>query len=47
MIEIEGLRKTYGTGDTSTLACRVDSLRIEDGEQVALIGRSDRESRRC
>jgi putative ABC transport system ATP-binding protein len=40
MIEIQGLRKEYERGGRPVVACSVRELRVERGEQVALIGRS-------
>ncbi len=40
MISILGLKKAYRRGEESVLACEVSSLRIDAGEQVALVGRS-------
>lgn len=40
MIHLRDIRKSYSRGDQSVLACAVDALDIETGEQVALIGRS-------
>lgn len=40
MIRIRDLEKSYARGEERVLACRVDSLDVEAGEHVALIGRS-------
>ncbi len=40
MIRLHDVRKSYRQGDHSVVACDVGELRIEAGEQVALVGRS-------
>lgn len=40
MIHLRDVQKSYSRGEQSVLACAVDRLDIEAGEQVALIGRS-------
>ena len=40
MIHLRDVQKSYSRGEQSVLACAVDRLDIETGEQVALIGRS-------
>ena len=40
MIHLRDVQKSYSRGDQTVLACAVDRLDIESGEQVALIGRS-------
>lgn len=40
MIHLRDVQKTYTRGEQPVLACAVDRLDIEAGEQVALIGRS-------
>ena len=40
MIHLRDVQKSYSRGEQSVLACAVDRLDIEPGEQVALIGRS-------
>lgn len=40
MIEIKNLSKQYGSGQTAVKALKPVSLKIEDGEQVAVIGAS-------
>jgi len=40
MIHVRDLVKRYHRGEESVLACAVDRLDVEPGEQVALIGRS-------
>lgn len=40
MIHLRDVQKSYSRGDQTVLACAVDRLDIEPGEQVALIGRS-------
>lgn len=40
MIHLRDVKKSYPRGEQSVLACAVDRLDIETGEQVALIGRS-------
>jgi ABC-type lipoprotein export system ATPase subunit len=40
MIHLRDVTKSYRRGEHSVLACAVDRLDIEAGEQVALIGRS-------
>lgn len=40
MIHLHNVTKSYRQGERSVLACEVTDLRIEQGEQVALVGRS-------
>lgn len=40
MIHLRDVQKSYSRGEQAVLACAVDRLDIEAGEQVALIGRS-------
>ena len=40
MIHLRNVEKRYARGSESVLACAVDRLDIQAGEQVALIGRS-------
>jgi len=40
MIHLRDVQKSYSRGEQTVLACAVDRLDIEVGEQVALIGRS-------
>lgn len=40
MIRLRDVQKSYRQGDHEVLACAVDRLEIEAGEQVALVGRS-------
>lgn len=40
MIHLRNVTKSYARGAESVLACAVDSLDIDKGEQVALVGRS-------
>ena len=40
MIHLRDVKKSYSRGEQTVLACAVDRLDIETGEQVALIGRS-------
>ena len=40
MIHLRDVQKSYSSGEQAVLACAVDRLDIEAGEQVALIGRS-------
>jgi ABC-type lipoprotein export system ATPase subunit len=40
MIHLRDVQKSYSRGEQSVLACAVDRLDIDSGEQVALIGRS-------
>jgi ABC-type lipoprotein export system ATPase subunit len=40
VIRIEGLLKTYTRAGESVVACDVDRLEVQDGEQVALVGPS-------
>ena len=40
MIHLRDVHKSYSRGEQAVLACAVDRLDIEAGEQVALIGRS-------
>lgn len=40
MIHLRDVQKSYSRGEQRVLACAVDRLDIEPGEQVALIGRS-------
>lgn len=40
MIELRDVIKTYRRGDEEIVACAVDELSVQRGEQVALIGRS-------
>ena len=40
MIEIRDLIKTYDRGGERVVACSVDSLAVDRGEQVAIVGRS-------
>lgn len=40
MIEISDLKKEYRHGSETVVACAVGSLSVDDGEQVALVGRS-------
>lgn len=40
MIHLRDVQKSYSRGEHAVLACAVDRLDIEAGEQVALIGRS-------
>ena len=40
MIHLHDVKKHYLQGERSVLACEVTDLRIEKGEQVALVGRS-------
>ena len=40
MIHLRDVQKSYSRGKQSVLACAVDRLDIQTGEQVALIGRS-------
>jgi NitT/TauT family transport system ATP-binding protein len=40
MLEIKGLGKTYGTGETATHAVGDVSFRVEDGEFVCVVGPS-------
>lgn len=40
MIHLRNVTKSYARGAESVLACAVDRLDIETGEQVALVGRS-------
>ena len=40
MIHLRDVQKSYSRGEQAVLACAIDRLDIEAGEQVALIGRS-------
>ncbi|HEB53375.1 MAG TPA: ABC transporter ATP-binding protein [bacterium] len=40
MIHLQEVKKSYARGDQAVVACAVDRLDVEAGEQVALIGRS-------
>lgn len=40
MIRLTNVSKSYAQDDHEVLACEVNSLSVDDGEQVALIGRS-------
>lgn len=40
MIHLRNVQKSYARGEQKVLACAVDSLKVDSGEQVALIGRS-------
>lgn len=40
MIHLRDVQKSYSRGEQTVLACAVDRLDIEAGEQVALVGRS-------
>ena len=40
MIHLRDVSKSYTRGEQTVLACAVDRLDVEAGEQVALIGRS-------
>ena len=40
MIHLRDVVKSYSRGEQAVVACAVDRLDIEPGEQVALIGRS-------
>lgn len=40
MIHLRDVSKSYSRGEQAVLACAVDGLDVEAGEQVALIGRS-------
>ncbi len=40
MIQIQGLKKTYRSGDNLVLACDVAQLSVAKGEHVALVGKS-------
>lgn len=40
MIRLRNVKKSYRQGERSVLACAVDRLDVEAGEQVALVGRS-------
>ncbi|MEC7584475.1 MAG: ABC transporter ATP-binding protein [Planctomycetota bacterium] len=40
MIRLTDVQKSYAQGDHEVVACEVNSLSVDDGEQVALIGRS-------
>jgi len=40
MIQLRNVEKRYARGSESVLACAVDRLDIQKGEQVALVGRS-------
>ncbi len=40
MIRLADVHKSYRQGDREVVACAVDALTVEAGEQVALIGRS-------
>ena len=40
MIHLHNVTKSYRQDERSVLACEVTDLRIEKGEQVALVGRS-------
>lgn len=40
MIHLQNVTKSYRQGERAVVACEVSELRIEKGEQVALIGRS-------
>ena len=40
MIHLRDISKSYSRGEQAVLACAVDRLDVEAGEQVALIGRS-------
>ncbi|MBL8754216.1 MAG: ABC transporter ATP-binding protein, partial [Planctomycetes bacterium] len=39
MIHLRSVTKSYRRGAESVLACAVDRLDVESGEQVALVGR--------
>ena len=46
IVEVRGLTKIYGSGDTAVTALDDVDLSVEQGEFVAVMGEADRHARR-